>query len=59
MKAGNPGPDICQKLWMAGRPLDAFVHHLVDANSPWLGEMQMLVIGTLGPETQPQSPRTP
>lgn len=35
------------------------VHHLVDANSPWLGEMQMLVIGTLGPETQPQSPRTP
>lgn len=49
------GQIFVKSLWQGGHWM-LCVHHLVDASSPRLGEMQTLVIGKFGPQTQPQPP---
>lgn len=54
MEAGTQGLTLVKSFgWQGGRWMLS-VHHLADASSPWLGEAHTLVIGKLGPETQPQ-----
>lgn len=62
MEAGNLGPNFCQKLWMAGRALDALcfvpILLLMPAARSWM-RTQTLVIGRFGPENQSHDPSTP